>query len=301
MKRKNKTGTFFTPVVIVTGLFLVLIVIVSLFSDVIAPYDPLETNVTDIYEPAFSEGHIFGTDGLGRDLFSRLICSAKTSILNAILIVAIEVVIGVPLGLICGWYRGPLDSIVMRIWDVISAIPPLLLSFILIAVFGKGMMTGIAAIGISYIPLTTKTARSMIMTEKKAVYVEAARSMGFSDARIIFVHILPNIITPMISQFTLDIGTAITSMATLSFLGLGVQAPDADWGTLLRDGMANLYNSTTLLFVPAICVIAVTVSINLFSDGVQNYLDPSSRKLPSFKKYDKKHSLKKLAASSEEA
>lgn len=111
-----------------------------------------------------------------------------------------------------------------------------------------------------------------------------------------FVHILPNIITPMISQFTLDIGTAITSMATLSFLGLGVQAPNADWGTLLRDGMGNLYNSSALLFIPAICVILVTVSINLFSDGVQNYLDPSSRKLPSFKKYEKKHRIKKLSA-----
>ena len=296
MKKKNKAGTFFTPVVAVTGIFLAVIVFVSLFASVIAPYDPLATDVNAIYAPAFSEGHIFGTDGLGRDLFSRLICSARTSILNAFFIVAIEVVIGVPLGLICGYYRGPLDSIVMRVWDVISAIPPLLLSFILIAVMGKGMMTGIIAIGISYIPLTTKTARSMIMTEKKAVYVEACKSMGFSDARIIFVHILPNIITPMISQFTLDIGTAITSMATLSFLGLGVQAPNADWGTLLRDGMGNLYNSSALLFIPAICVILVTVSINLFSDGVQNYLDPSSRKLPSFKKYEKKHGIKKLSA-----
>ena len=269
MKKKNKAGTFFTPVVAVTGIFLAVIVFVSLFASVIAPYDPLATDVNAIYAPAFSEGHIFGTDGLGRDLFSRLIC---------------------------GYYRGPLDSIVMRVWDVISAIPPLLLSFILIAVMGKGMMTGIIAIGISYIPLTTKTARSMIMTEKKAVYVEACKSMGFSDARIIFVHILPNISTPMISQFTLDIGTAITSMATLSFLGLGVQAPNADWGTLLRDGMGNLYNSSALLFIPAICVILVTVSINLFSDGVQNYLDPSSRKLPSFKKYEKKHGIKKLSA-----
>lgn len=186
MKKKNKAGTFFTPVVAVTGIFLAVIVFVSLFASVIAPYDPLATDVNAIYAPAFSEGHIFGTDGLGRDLFSRLICSARTSILNAFLIVAIEVVIGVPLGLICGYYRGPLDSIVMRVWDVISAIPPLLLSFILIAVMGKGMMTGIIAIGISYIPLTTKTARSMIMTEKKAVYVEACKSMGFSDARIIF-------------------------------------------------------------------------------------------------------------------
>lgn len=296
MKRKNKAGTFFTPVVCITGVILIIVFIVSVFANVIAPYDPLKTDVTSIYAPAFSNGHIFGTDGLGRDLFSRLVCSAKTSILNAVLIVLLEVSVGVPLGLICGYYRGPFDSFLMRVWDVISAIPPLLLSFIFIAVFGKGMYTGVVAIGISYVPLTCKMARSMIMTEKKAVYVEAAKSMGFSDARIIFVHILPNIITTMISQFTLDIGSAITSMATLSFLGLGVQAPDADWGTLLRDGMGNIYNNATLLFVPAVMVIVVTVSINLFSDGVQTYLDPSQRKLPSFKKYDKKISALKLKA-----
>lgn len=137
---------------------------------------------------------------------------------------------------------------------------------------GKGMYTGIIAIGISYIPMTCKMARSLIMTEKKAVYVEACRSMGMSDARIIFVHILPNVITTMISQFTLDIVSAITAMATLSFLGLGVQAPDADWGTLLKDGMGNIYNNASLLVIPAICIITVTVSINLFSDGIQKLL-----------------------------
>lgn len=285
---KNKAGKFFTPVVTVTGIILLIVLIFSLFSDQIAPYDPVQTDVNAIYAKAFSEDHIFGTDGLGRDLFSRLICSAKTSILNAVLVVLLEVAIGVPLGLICGYYRGWIDSAVTRIWDVVSALPPLLLSFLLIAVLGKGMYTGVIAIGISYIPMTSKMARSLIMTEKKAVYVEACRSMGMSDARIIFVHILPNVITTMISQFTLDIGSAITSMATLSFLGLGVQAPDADWGTLLKDGMGNIYNNASLLVIPAICIIVVTVSINLFSDGIQNYIDPSLRRLPTFKQYEKK-------------
>lgn len=285
---KNKAGKFFTPVVTVTGMILLIVLIFSLFSEHIAPYDPVQTDVNAIYAKAFSEGHIFGTDGLGRDLFSRLICSAKTSILNAVLVVLLEVAIGVPLGLICGYYRGWIDSAVTRIWDVVSALPPLLLSFLLIAVLGKGMYTGVIAIGISYIPMTSKMARSLIMTEKKAVYVEACRSMGMSDARIIFVHILPNVITTMISQFTLDIGSAITSMATLSFLGLGVQAPDADWGTLLKDGMGNIYNNASLLVIPAICIIVVTVSINLFSDGIQNYIDPSLRPLPTFKQYERK-------------
>jgi len=285
---KNKAGVFFTPVVTVTGIILAAVLLISVFADFIAPYDPLATDPTSIYAAAFSEGHIFSTAGLGRDLFSRLICSARTSIFNAVLVVAFEAIIGVSVGLLCGYYGDFLDSIITRIWDLVSAVPPLLLSFLLISVFEKGMYTGIIAIGISYIPMTAKMARSMIMTEKKAVYVEACRSMGMSDARIIFVHILPNVITTMISQFTLDIGSAITSMATLSFLGLGVQAPDADWGTLLKDGMGNIYNSPTLLIIPALCIMIVTVSINLFSDGIQNYIDPSQRKLPAFKKYEKR-------------
>lgn len=268
-------------------MILLTVLAVSLFSDSIAPYDPIQTDTGAIYAKAFSPGHIFGTDGLVRDLFSRLICSAKTSIINAVMVVIIEVAVGVPLGLICGCYRGWPDSMITRIWDIVSALPPLLLSFLLIAVLGKGMYTGIIAIGISYIPMTSKMARSLIMTEKRAVYVEACRSMGMSDIRIIFIHILPNVITTMISQFTLDIGSAITSMATLSFLGLGVQAPDADWGILLKDGMGNIYNNASLLVIPAVCIITVTVSINLFSDEIQNYIDPSLRKLPSFTKYEK--------------
>lgn len=284
---KRKTGTIFTPVFVTTGIILLVVLFGSLFADYLAPYDPLATDSSSLYTGIFSNGHLLGTDGLGRDLFSRLICSAKISVFNAILIVVFEVIVGVPIGLLCGYYGGRIDSLVTRLFDLLSALPPLLLSFLLIAVLGKGMYTGVLAIGISYVPLTAKMARSMIMTEKKSVYVEACNSMGMSDARIIFVHILPNVITTMVSQFTLDIGTAITSMATLSFLGLGVQAPNADWGTLLEDGMGNIYNSPTLLIVPSVAIILVTVCINLFSDCIQSYLDPSQRKLPSFSKYMK--------------
>lgn len=284
---KRKAGTIFTPVFVVTGIILLIVLITSLMAEYIAPYDPLQTDSGAIYAKVFTGNHFLGTDGLGRDLFSRLICSARISIFNAILIVVFEVVIGVPIGLLCGYYGGFLDSAITRFFDLLASLPPLLLSFLLIAVLGKGMYTGVIAIGISFIPLTAKMARAMIITEKKALYVEACHSMGMSEGRIIFIHILPNVITTMVSQFTLDIGTAITSMATLSFLGLGVQAPNADWGTLLKDGMENIYNSPSLLIVPAIAILIVTVCINLFSDQIQSYLDPSTRKLPSFKKYMK--------------
>ena len=131
-------------------------------------------------------------------------------------------------------------------------------------------------------------ARSLIITEKKAVYVEACKSMGYSDMKIIFFHILPNVITTMIAQFTMDIGAAIVAMATLSYLGLGIQPPDADWGTLLENGMQNFYNNYVLLAAPAIIIMLVTVAVNIFSDCIQEYIDTSQRKLPTFKQYEKR-------------
>lgn len=286
-KRKN-IGTLFTPITLVSAIILAVTVFVAIFADVLAPYDPTAVDVLAMYKPAFTPGHLLGTDKIGRDLLSQLLVGSRSSMLNAFMIVTFEVIVGVPIGLICGYYGGWIDNLIMRIWDVVCSIPALLLSFILIAVMGKGTMTGVIAIGISFVPLTAKMARSLIMTEKKAVYVEACRSMGYSDARIIFVHILPNIMTTMVTQFAMDVGAAIVSMATLSYLGLGTQPPDEDWGTLLQIGMQNFYNNPVLLIAPTIVILVVTLAINLLSDGIEAYLDPSERKLPTFEQYDKR-------------
>ena len=288
MSKRSNVGKFFTPQTVISGAIILIAVIAAVFANVLVPYDPNEVDPLSCFLPAFSEGHILGTDKLGRDLLSRMIMGARSSMLNAFLIIAFEVVIGVPIGLICGYYGGKLDAMIMRIWDIVCARPSLLLSFILIAIFGRGNLTGVMAIGIAFIPLTAKMARSLIITEKKAVYVEACKSMGYSDMKIIFSHILPNVITTMIAQFTMDIGAAIVSMATLSYLGLGIQPPDADWGTLLENGMQNFYNNTVLLAAPAIVIMLVTVAVNIFSDGIQEYIDPTQRKLPTFKQYEKR-------------
>ncbi len=287
-KRKANNGTFFTVPVIVSGLILLFIIFCAVFAKFIAPYSPESNDYTASLVKAFSPGHLLGTDRLGRDLLSRLLCGAQTSIINAFLIVGFEVIVGVPIGMLCGYYGGKLDTMIMRVWDVISAVPSLLLAFVLVAAFGKGTYSGVLAIGIVYTPLTAKLARSLIMTEKKAVYVEACKSLGYSDSRIIFIHILPNIITTMIAQFTLDIGSAITSMATLSYLGIGVQPPGADWGTLLKDGMSMLYMNQVLLIAPALAIMITSIAINVFSDGIQSYIDPGQRKMPTFKQYRKK-------------
>ncbi len=287
MKKKANVGTFFTPKTIITGIIILIAVLAAIFGNIIAPYNPTDVDPAASYCKAFTAGHLLGTDQLGRDLFSRIVVGAQSSLLDAFLIVAFEVIIGVPIGFLCGYYGGILDAVVMRIWDVVCSIPSLLLAFVLIAAFGKGNMIGVLAIGIAFTPLTAKMARGQIMTEKKAVYVQALKSMGYSDLRIIFVHIMPNVITTMIAQFTMDIGAAIVSMASLSYLGIGIQPPDADWGILLQDGMAHFNNNMVLLAAPAIIIMVVTVSVNLFSDGIQQYIDPSERKLPTFKQFEK--------------
>ena len=286
-RKEKKQGKFFTPSVIVTTVILAIILFVSIFADQLAPFDPEKVELSESFCKPFENGHILGTDRIGRDLLSRIMCGAKVSVFNAFLIVAFEVMVGVPIGLISGYYGGKLDTFIMRIWDIVCSLPTLLLAFVLVAAFGKGMWSGIIAMGIVYTPLTAKLARSLIMTEKTAVYVEAAKSMGYSNTRIIFKHIMPNIITTMIAQFTLDIGSAITSMASLSYLGLGVQPPACDWGTLLKDGMSMLYKNPVLLIAPAAVIIVTSVSINIFSDGIQAYIDPNQRKMPTFKQYRK--------------
>ena len=270
MAKRSKVGKFFTPKTVISDIVILIAIAVAIGANVIVPYDPNEVDPRSCFLPAFSKGHILGTDKLGRDLLSRLIMGAKSSMLNAFLIVAFEVVIGVPIGLICGYYGGKIDAVIMRIWDVVCSIPSLLLSFILIAIFGRGNFTGVMSIGIAFIPLTAKMARSLIITEKKAVYVEACKSMGYLDMK------------------TMYIGAAIVAMATLSYLGLGIQPPDADWGTLLENGMQNFYNNYVLLAAPAIIIMLVTVAVNIFSDCIQEYIDPSQRKLPTFKQYEKR-------------
>lgn len=288
-KSVSKLKSFFTVPVIITSIILAIVLFISIFAEWITPYDPEEANLADSLCKAMEKGHILGTDKLGRDLLSRIIAGARSSIVNAFLIVGFEMIVGIPIGLICGYYGGRLDSFIMRIWDIVCSLPSLLLAFVLVAAFGKGTYSGVIAMGIVYTPLTAKLARSLIITEKSQVYVEAAKSLGYSDARIIFIHILPNCITTMVAQLTLDIGTAIVSMASLSYLGLGVQPPKSDWGSLLKDGMTMLYQQPMLLIAPAAAIMITSISINIFSDGIQAYIDPSQRRLPSFKEYRRKN------------
>ena len=283
MKKQKETGKLFTIPVIIALAVLCIILLLTVFASVIAPYDPDAVDLLNVFKGPSAE-HLCGTDKTGRDIFSRLLFGGRTTLLGALAIVAISILIGVPLGLTSGYYGGKTDKIIMRITDIIISFPPLLLAFILVAAFGRGFGKAIWALGIIYVPMLTRLTRSLVLTEKNKTYVEAAQSIGYNDFRILFLHILPNCLSTLLVQLTLDIASAILDLASMSFLGLGVQAPQSDWGAMLESGRIYLTTYPMQAIAPGIVMSITVIALNVFVDGIQRYLNPNDRKLPSYKK-----------------
>ena len=284
--RKKHYGKLFTPAVTVAFVILVVIVAACALAPLIAPYDP---NVNDLYNRLAmpSAEHLFGCDQNGRDLFSRVLFGGRTALLSAIGVVAISMIVGIPLGLASGYYGGFVDTAIMRVCDVVLSFPSLLLAFIFVAGLGRNTFNAVLALGIVYVPMLTRLTRSLTLVEKNKVYVAACDSLGYSDVRIMYRHILPNCISTILVQITLDIAYAILDMAALSFLGLGTQPPQADWGSMLDEGRAVLLINPLLSLIPGLVIVVVVVSLNIFSDGLHQYLDQSQTALPSFRKYER--------------
>lgn len=286
--KQRKEGVLFTAPVVVSLAVLILIILCCVFAPIISPYSPTEQNLSDSLALP-SASHLLGADKVGRDLLTRLFYGGRTTLLSGIGVVAISVVIGVPLGLISGYYRGWLDTVIGRICDVVLSFPSLLLAFVFVAGFGRSTINAIMALGIVYVPMLTRLVRSLTMVEKNKTYVEAATSIGYSDVRIMFRHILPNCVSTIVVQITLDLAYAILDLASLSFLGLGVQPPTADWGAMLDEGRNYLLQNPLLALAPGIAIIITVVALNIFSDGIHQYFEPIQRKLPSFEKVDRKN------------
>ena len=287
MKKKKSEGTLFTIPVIVSMILLIIILLATLLAPVIAPYDPDKLDLKNVFAGPCAE-HLLGTDKTGRDILSRLLYGGRMTLTGAFAIVCISIVIGVPVGLLAGYYGGKVDKVLMRITDVIIAFPPLLLAFIFAAAFGRGFSKAVMALGIIYVPMLSKLVRSLVLMERNKTYVEAARSIGYGTGRILFGHILPNCLPTMLVQLTLDIGTAILDLASMSFLGLGVQAPTSDWGAMLEDGRIYLTTYPLQALAPGIVIVITVVALNVFCDGVRQYMNPVERKLPSYRKLLKK-------------
>ncbi|HJA25331.1 MAG TPA: ABC transporter permease [Candidatus Fournierella merdigallinarum] len=256
------------------GLFIIVaLVLIAIFADFIAPYGYAEQNWSDAFQ-APNADHWFGTDHLGRDLFSRVVYGTRYSLRMGVVTVAIAASLGTIVGAFAGFYGGSFDNIVMRVLDIFQSIPILVFAIILAAALEPGLNNAIVAMGVSTMPIYARLIRASIMQERGSEYVEAATAINAGDMRILFRHILPNAISPMIVHVTMNIGSAILIASTLSFLGLGAQEPTPEWGAILSGARSYMRDYGYMLIFPGIMIMLSVLSFNLLGDGLRDALDP---------------------------
>jgi len=266
--RKNKLA-------ILGFLLLMLMIIIALSADLIADYDKIVIgqNIGARLQPP-SSAHWFGTDHFGRDIFARIVHGSRISLSLGIFAMAIAVTIGAIIGAVSGYYGGKVDNIIMRFMDVLLAIPPILMSISIVAALGQNIVNLLIALSIAYVPVFARVIRSSILSVKGQEFIEAAKACGTSDARIIFKHIIPNAIGPIIVQATLAMGSTILIISSLSFMGLGIKPPAPEWGTMLYEGRDFIRQAPYLILFPGGAITIAVISLNLLGDGLRDALDP---------------------------
>ena len=252
---------------------LLLMIFSAIFASVISPYDPLQQDIINRLQPP-SAAHFFGTDELGRDIFSRILYGSRISLTVGLIAVSISSVVGCALGAIAGYYGGVLDNVIMRCTDVLMAIPSILLNISIVAALGTGLQNVMIAIGISSVPAYCRIMRASLLSLKDQEFVDASRAAGASDPYIILNHILPNSLAPLIVQATLKIGGAILSCASMSFIGLGIVPPTPEWGAMLSTGRDFLRDAPHLTAFPGMAIMFAVFAMNLMGDGLRDALDP---------------------------
>ena len=252
-------------------IILAIFLLVAIFASLFAPYDPNEMSLDMMSAPSFQ--HLLGTDDLGRDLFSRIIWGTQVSLFVGFITVAISMIVGVFLGVWAGYYGGWIDMIIMRYIDLQWAFPNFIIAVYLVAVFGTGLLNIIIAISLAFLDDFARVARSMVLTIKEQPYIDAARVQGTSDFRIMFKHILPNSVGPIIVQASVSISYAILGEASLSFLGLGVNANTPTWGLILADGRSFISQAWWLGVFPGLAIMLIVLSINFIGDAVRDAFD----------------------------
>lgn len=261
----------------IAGLFVVaVLIVVAVIAPAITPYPPNDQSFRIKLEPPSAE-HLLGTDEFGRDVLSRILVGTRVALWVGITPVVIALIAGVTLGLVAGFYGRGIDQVLMRLIDIMLAFPWLLLAIGIMAILGPGINNVIIAVAIVYIPAFARIVRGSVLSIKEKEFVEAARAMGQPDRRIIVRHILANAWAPIIVLATLSIGQAIIYAAGLSFIGLGTQPPDADWGEMLNSGREYLRDAPWLGFFPGLAILITVLAFNLFGDGLRDALDPRLR------------------------
>ncbi len=258
---------------LVGAAFMVFITFMAVFAPIVSTHDPNEQSLRKRMKPPSAE-HWLGTDELGRDFYSRLVYGARISLFVGIVGTATGVFCGVIIGLISGFFGGAVDTFIMRVIDVMYAFPGILLAILIVAVLGPSMFTLITALTFWAIPTLSRIVRGNVMSLKEQDYVEAARALGASRTRIMFNHLLPNTMAPIIVYATLGAAGAILTTAALGFLGLGVQPPQAEWGNILSNGRQYLRRAPLLMIFPGALIFLTVMSINLIGDALRDALDP---------------------------
>ena len=258
---------------VVAAFVLLLIVLVAIFADVIAPFEINEYNYSEILQ-APSSKHLFGTDEFGRDIFSRIVYGARISLAIGFGAVTVAAILGAVLGLIAGYYGGIWDSLISRISDVLFAFPGLILAIAIVAILGPGLYNVVIAVVVFRTPTFARLVRSSTLQVKNSVFVQAARSLGASDTRLLFKHILPSALPSIIVQYSLSIGGSIMTAASLSFLGMGASPPTPEWGLLLSNARTYVYTSWHYAVFPGLAIFLTVLCFNLVGDGLRSALDP---------------------------
>jgi peptide/nickel transport system permease protein len=253
-----------------------LIVLAALLAPWLAPYSPIKTDFAAYLQPP-GPRHLLGTDELGRDDLSRVIFGARASLEAGLISVGLAIGAGVPVGLVAGFYRGRLDDVLMRLTDAMLSFPQLVLALAVAAVLGPGLTKAMIAIAVVLMPVFMRLMRAQVLTEREREYVDAARAMGAADRRIIWRHLLPNSLAPIVVQGSLNVAGAIITEATLSFLGLGTQPPTPSWGSMLNAAQQYLTQAPWLAFWPGIAIAITVFSVNVAGDGLREIWDPRTR------------------------
>jgi peptide/nickel transport system permease protein len=271
--RETLQQVFTNPKAATASLILGTIVFLTVVAPLIIPYDPTTTNPAIRNSPP-GGAYLFGTDHLGRDLFSRVLMGGRTTLVLGLSAVGLALRGGVPLGMLAGYRGGRTDDVIMRVMDLVMSFPTILLALLILTAVSSSMWNAIAAIGLVFIPKVARIVRSSTLSVKNESFVQAAEVRGESDAYIMFVEILPNIMAPIMVEGTIRIGYAIIIGASLSFLGLGVQPPQPDWGYMVSSARAHIWNNPWFMLFPAIFLGATIFAFNLLGDGLRDVLDP---------------------------
>lgn len=261
---------------LVGGAIVIAFLLIAIAAPLIAPYPPNDGNLSERLNPP-SRAHLLGTDALGRDLLSRVIYGARISLQIQVVAVVIALVLGTFLGMVGGYFGGWLDNLLMRMMDILLAFPGIFLAIAIIAVLGPGLGNLMLAAGIYSVPQFARIVRGSILSLKEKEFVEAARAAGENDFNILFRYLLPNSMGPIIVQTTLRMATVLLTASGLSFLGLGVQPPTAEWGAMLSTARTYLITSPHAATVPGLAIMCVVMGFNLFGDGLRDALDPRLR------------------------